>query len=98
LVLLSLNYQVNMRFQEISEQPVAPAPGIGGAVPMAAPTIGAPPAATPGAPAVPGAATNPQMQAAQLAQQKKQKEDQRKAIQGQIAALQKQLADLSSQQ
>lgn len=87
-----------MRFQEISEQPVSPTPGVGGAMPMAQPTIGTPPAATPGAPATPGAATNPQMQAAQLAQLKKQKDDQRKAIQGQIAALQKQLADLNSQQ
>ena len=38
---------------------------------------------------------DPKMQAANLAQQKKQKDDQKKAIQDQIAALQKQLADLN---
>jgi hypothetical protein len=38
---------------------------------------------------------NPAMQAASLAQQKKQTDDQKKAIQDQISALQKQLADLN---
>jgi hypothetical protein len=84
-----------MRFQEISEQTVAPAPaGVVGAMPQTQPTIGAPVAGAPGAPA----ATTPQQQAAQVAQQKQQKDAQRKAIQDQITALQKQLADLNNQQ
>lgn len=49
-------------------------------------------------PAVTGntaALSNPALQAANLAQQKKQRDEQKRAIQAQIAALQKQLSDLN---